>query len=77
MGDFGIPTASDEFPLPVYFSTASEDKFPLLSERDAPAEEVCIADEVKVNVLVSNFNHGSTFCKISMLHIPPENNEFE
>ncbi|GJW34519.1 hypothetical protein Tco_0054551 [Tanacetum coccineum] len=26
---------------------------------------------------ISNFNHGSTFCKISMLHVPPENNEFE
>ncbi|GJU21379.1 zinc knuckle CX2CX4HX4C containing protein [Tanacetum coccineum] len=26
---------------------------------------------------ISNFNQGSTFCKISMLHIPPENNEFE
>nr|GEW14322.1 putative reverse transcriptase domain-containing protein [Tanacetum cinerariifolium] len=30
-----------------YFPTASEDRFPLLSERDAPAEEVCTADEVK------------------------------
>nr|GEV74837.1 putative RNA-directed DNA polymerase [Tanacetum cinerariifolium] len=37
----------DEFPLLVYFPTASEDRFPLLSERDAPAEEVCTADEVK------------------------------
>ncbi|GJS55612.1 hypothetical protein Tco_0628974 [Tanacetum coccineum] len=26
---------------------------------------------------ISNFNHGSTFYKISMLHVPPENNEFE
>nr|GEX17553.1 hypothetical protein [Tanacetum cinerariifolium] len=42
-----IPTASDEFSLPDYFPTASEDRFPLLSERDAPAEEVCTADEVK------------------------------
>nr|GFB67648.1 hypothetical protein [Tanacetum cinerariifolium] len=42
-----IPTASDEFPLPDYFPTASEDRFPLLSERDAPAEEVCTANEVK------------------------------
>nr|GEY72140.1 reverse transcriptase domain-containing protein [Tanacetum cinerariifolium] len=38
---------NDEFPLPDYFPTASEDRFPLLSERDAPAEEVCTADEVK------------------------------
>nr|GEU31100.1 hypothetical protein [Tanacetum cinerariifolium] len=48
LGDLkGIPTASDEFPLPEYFPTASEEMFPLLSLRDAPAEEVCTADEVK------------------------------
>nr|GFB09465.1 hypothetical protein [Tanacetum cinerariifolium] len=41
-----IPNASDEFPLPDYFLIASEDRFPLLSERDAPAEEVCTANEV-------------------------------
>nr|GEU41813.1 putative reverse transcriptase domain-containing protein [Tanacetum cinerariifolium] len=34
-------------------------------------------DSSKVNVLVLNFNHGSTFCEISMLHVSPENNEFE
>nr|GEV34880.1 hypothetical protein [Tanacetum cinerariifolium] len=34
------------FPLQDYFPTASEDMFPMLSERDAPAEEVCTADEV-------------------------------
>nr|GEW56300.1 hypothetical protein [Tanacetum cinerariifolium] len=45
--DTCIPTASDEFPLPDYFPIASEDRFLLLSERDAPAEEVCTADEVK------------------------------
>nr|GEW92195.1 hypothetical protein [Tanacetum cinerariifolium] len=39
--------ANDEFPLPDYFPTASVDWFPLLSERDAPAEEVCTADKVK------------------------------
>nr|GEW30640.1 hypothetical protein [Tanacetum cinerariifolium] len=42
-----ISTASDEFPLPDYFPTACEDRFPLLSERDAIAKEVCTADEVK------------------------------
>nr|GEX85724.1 reverse transcriptase domain-containing protein [Tanacetum cinerariifolium] len=42
-----ILTASDEFLLPDYFPTASEDRFPLLSERDSPAKEVCTADEVK------------------------------
>nr|GEW20464.1 hypothetical protein [Tanacetum cinerariifolium] len=35
------------FPLPDHFPTASEDMFLLLSERDAPAEEVCTANEVK------------------------------
>nr|GFA15787.1 hypothetical protein [Tanacetum cinerariifolium] len=43
-----IPAASDEFLLPDHFPTASKDRFPLLSERDAPAKEVCTADEVKV-----------------------------
>nr|GEU44290.1 hypothetical protein [Tanacetum cinerariifolium] len=43
----GLPKLNDEFPLPDYFLTASEDRFPLLSERDAPAEEVCTANEVK------------------------------
>nr|GEX56324.1 hypothetical protein [Tanacetum cinerariifolium] len=44
---FKRKSLSDEFPLSVYFPTASEDRFPLLSERDAPNEEVCTADEVK------------------------------
>nr|GEY56430.1 hypothetical protein [Tanacetum cinerariifolium] len=37
----------DEFSLPEDFPTASEERFPLLSQRDALAEEVCTADEVK------------------------------
>nr|GEV52617.1 hypothetical protein [Tanacetum cinerariifolium] len=37
----------DEFPLLDYFPIATKDKFPLLSERDAPAEEVCTAADVK------------------------------
>nr|GEX15328.1 DNA helicase [Tanacetum cinerariifolium] len=37
----------DEFPLPEDFPTASEERFPLLSQKDATAEEVCTADEVK------------------------------
>nr|GEY92925.1 hypothetical protein [Tanacetum cinerariifolium] len=45
---------SDEFLLPDYFPTACEDRFPLLSERDAPAEEVCTADEVKNDVFSQN-----------------------
>nr|GEZ36059.1 reverse transcriptase domain-containing protein [Tanacetum cinerariifolium]GEZ58378.1 reverse transcriptase domain-containing protein [Tanacetum cinerariifolium] len=39
--------SSDEFPQLEYFLTASEDRFPMLSERDAPAEEDCATDEVK------------------------------
>nr|GEZ84966.1 hypothetical protein [Tanacetum cinerariifolium] len=34
-----------KFPLPEYFPTASEERFSLLSKRDAPAKEVCTADE--------------------------------
>nr|GEV99005.1 copia protein [Tanacetum cinerariifolium] len=41
----------DEFPLLDYFPTASEDRFALLSERDAPLKEVCTADEVKETIL--------------------------
>nr|GEW20045.1 putative ribonuclease H-like domain-containing protein [Tanacetum cinerariifolium] len=43
----GIPTASDEFPLPEDFPTASEERFPLLRKRDATAEEVCTANKDK------------------------------
>nr|GEW91703.1 hypothetical protein [Tanacetum cinerariifolium] len=43
----GIPTASDEFPLPEDFPTASEERFPLLRKRDATAEDVCTANEDK------------------------------
>nr|GEU87762.1 hypothetical protein [Tanacetum cinerariifolium] len=35
------------------------------------------SSDTEVIVLNSNFNHGSTFCKDFMLHVPPENNEFE
>nr|GEY35523.1 hypothetical protein [Tanacetum cinerariifolium] len=37
----------DEFSLPEDFPTASEERFLLLSQKDATAEEVCTADEVK------------------------------
>nr|GEV74836.1 hypothetical protein [Tanacetum cinerariifolium] len=40
---------NEEILTQIYFPTASEDRFPLLSERDAPAKEVCTADEVKSN----------------------------
>nr|GEW32909.1 putative ribonuclease H-like domain-containing protein [Tanacetum cinerariifolium] len=38
-----------KFPLPEFFPTASEEMFPLLSQRDAPAKEVCTAKKLKVN----------------------------
>nr|GEX96785.1 hypothetical protein [Tanacetum cinerariifolium] len=41
-----IPTANDEFSLPEDFPTASEERFLLLSQKDATAEEVCTADKV-------------------------------
>nr|GEW28326.1 hypothetical protein [Tanacetum cinerariifolium] len=42
-----IPTGSDEFPLPEQLPTAKEDKFLLLIQSDATAEELCAAAEVK------------------------------
>nr|GEZ39691.1 hypothetical protein [Tanacetum cinerariifolium] len=42
-----IPTGSDEFPLLEQLPTANEDKFPLLIQSDATAEELCAAAEVK------------------------------
>nr|GEX45931.1 hypothetical protein [Tanacetum cinerariifolium] len=51
----GIPTGSDEFPLPEQFPTANEDKFPLLIQSDATAEELCAAAEVKdATITLSN-----------------------
>nr|GEY93384.1 hypothetical protein [Tanacetum cinerariifolium] len=43
----GITTGSDEFPLPEQLLTANKDKFPLLIQSDATAEELCTAAEVK------------------------------
>nr|GEX08704.1 hypothetical protein [Tanacetum cinerariifolium] len=37
----------DEFPLPEQLPTANEDKFPLLIQSNATAEELCTAAEVK------------------------------
>nr|GEV71344.1 hypothetical protein [Tanacetum cinerariifolium] len=36
-----------KFPLPEYFPTASEERIPLLSQRDATAKEVCTAEKLK------------------------------
>nr|GEU62320.1 putative ribonuclease H-like domain-containing protein [Tanacetum cinerariifolium] len=66
---------SDEFPLPDYFPTASEDRFPLLSERDAPAEEVCTADEVKTSFrIVFSVNHSNKVSYIVTLRFTQSKN---
>nr|GFC67782.1 hypothetical protein [Tanacetum cinerariifolium] len=44
-----FPLPVKKFPLPEYFPTASEEVFSLLSQRDAPAEEVCTVEKLKVN----------------------------
>nr|GEY07410.1 hypothetical protein [Tanacetum cinerariifolium] len=41
------PTASEDFPLPEQLSTANEDKFPLLIQSGATADELCAAAKVK------------------------------
>nr|GEU74337.1 hypothetical protein [Tanacetum cinerariifolium] len=46
---FTLIAKSDEIPLPEYFRTASEERFPLLSQRVAPAEEVCTAEKLSIN----------------------------
>nr|GEU79595.1 reverse transcriptase domain-containing protein [Tanacetum cinerariifolium] len=38
---------SEDFPLPEQLSTANEDKFPLLIQRDATGDELCTVAEVK------------------------------
>nr|GEV91375.1 hypothetical protein [Tanacetum cinerariifolium] len=43
----GFPLPVKKFPLPEYFPTTGEERFQLLSQRDAPAKEVYTADEVK------------------------------
>nr|GEV66552.1 hypothetical protein [Tanacetum cinerariifolium] len=43
-----FPLPVMKFPIPEYFPTASEEVFPLLSQRDALAEEVCTAEKLKV-----------------------------
>nr|GEX05265.1 uncharacterized mitochondrial protein AtMg00810-like [Tanacetum cinerariifolium] len=55
---------SDEFPLPDYFSTACEDRFPLLSERDAPAEEVCLLMKSRINCGQRHINNSQDVCQI-------------
>nr|GEV16034.1 hypothetical protein [Tanacetum cinerariifolium] len=44
-----FPLPVKKFPLPEYFPTASEEMFLLLSQKDAPAEEVYTAEKLKVN----------------------------
>nr|GEU54807.1 synaptobrevin, longin-like domain protein [Tanacetum cinerariifolium] len=42
-----FPLPVKKIPLPEYFPTASEERFPLLSQRDALAKEVCTAEKLK------------------------------
>nr|GEU85692.1 putative ribonuclease H-like domain-containing protein [Tanacetum cinerariifolium] len=42
-----FPLPVMKFPLLEYFPTTSEEMFPLLRQRDAPAEEVCTAKKLK------------------------------
>nr|GEY95863.1 hypothetical protein [Tanacetum cinerariifolium] len=44
-----FPLPVMKFPLPEYFPTTSEEVFPLQSQRDAPAEEVCTAVRIEIN----------------------------
>nr|GEU59455.1 hypothetical protein [Tanacetum cinerariifolium] len=44
-----FPLPVKKFPLPEYFPTASEERFSLLSKRDAPAKEVCTAEKLSIN----------------------------
>nr|GEW23026.1 hypothetical protein [Tanacetum cinerariifolium] len=58
-----FPLLVMKIPLLEYFPTASEEVFPLLSQRDAPAEEVCTAVKTRVN-------RGQRHINISQ--IPPQ-----
>nr|GEZ76894.1 hypothetical protein [Tanacetum cinerariifolium] len=57
-----FPLPVMKFPLPDYFPTASEEMFPLLSQSDAPAEEVCTAMKIEIN-------HGQRHIYISQRHV--------
>nr|GEW26249.1 retrovirus-related Pol polyprotein from transposon TNT 1-94 [Tanacetum cinerariifolium] len=47
-----FPLPVKKFPLLEYFPTTSEERFPLLSKRDAPAEEVCTAKKLREVVIL-------------------------
>nr|GEW80500.1 hypothetical protein [Tanacetum cinerariifolium] len=49
-----FPLLVIKMPLLEEFPTAREEMFPLLSQRDAPAEEVCIAKELKERQLLKH-----------------------
>nr|GEV15603.1 hypothetical protein [Tanacetum cinerariifolium] len=58
---FSLPVI--KMPLLEDFPTAREEMFPLLSQRDAPAEEVCTAERLKVN-------RGQRHINISQRRVP-------
>nr|GEU61217.1 putative ribonuclease H-like domain-containing protein [Tanacetum cinerariifolium] len=49
-----FPLSVKKIPLPEYFPTANEERFPLLSIRVAPAKEVCTAEKLKINPDIEN-----------------------
>nr|GEX23743.1 zinc finger, CCHC-type [Tanacetum cinerariifolium] len=67
-----IEFVSDEFPLPEDFPTSSKERFALLSQKDATAEEVCTTDEVKIQSSGTSSEMEQpnlTFAKIPILDI--------
>nr|GEW02177.1 hypothetical protein [Tanacetum cinerariifolium] len=58
---FSLPVK--KIPLPEYFPTASEER---LSQRDAPAEEVCTAEKLKERQLLKHRVQDSLSYKRSL-----------
>nr|GEU39496.1 retrovirus-related Pol polyprotein from transposon TNT 1-94 [Tanacetum cinerariifolium] len=59
-----------KIPLPEYFPTTREDMFPLLSHRDATAEEVCTAKKLKDHLFQSMFDEYFTPPSIIVSLVP-------
>nr|GEU35301.1 hypothetical protein [Tanacetum cinerariifolium] len=56
-----FPLLAMKIPLPEYFATASEEVFPLLSSRVAPAEEVCTPGENEHYALWEVIEFGDSY----------------
>nr|GFA08618.1 reverse transcriptase domain-containing protein [Tanacetum cinerariifolium] len=55
----GIPTGSDEFPLPEQLPTAYEDKFPLLIQSDATVKKIALLVKSR-----NNYFRKDSYCRI-------------